>query len=848
MGTIASRTGRSRLITGAIVFGLFGALLASCTNPSIKVSYSKKPARDTTTVTVTVTGHTVTQTTVRIDAADAPPVATSTAASFSFDLDTTGLSEGAHQLFVTSGSLSGQYPFKVANTPPHLPPGFQQSTVFRGLTQPVAVRFASDGRVFVAEQSGLILVFASITATTPTVFADLRPQVFDTIDTGLLGMALDPAFPSKPYVYVLYTLDAPIGGTPPVWNDSCPTPPDTDADCLVSARLSRLQAAGDVMTGPEHVLVNDWCQQYDTHSVGSIVFGVDGALYASAGDGAGYTTLDYGQAGSPANPCGDPPVAVGGAQTPPTAEGGSLRSQDLLTPADPVTLDGSIIRVNPATGAAMPNNPNAPSADLNARRIVAYGLRQPFRMTTRPGTNDVWLGDVGWNASEEIDRVSNPIASPVKDFGWPCYEGRAKQPSFQALNLDICNTLYGSGSAVAPYFEYVQGASFVPGDGCPTGASAVSGNAFYPASGGNYPSKYNGALFFADWARGCIWAMLKGTNGLPNPKQVEGFVTGPVGASTPVDLEIGPGGDLFYVDVGGGTIRRISYNAANHPPVAAVGANPTTGDLPLTVQFDARGSTDPDGDSLTYSWDLNGDGVFGDSTLANPSYTYGTAGVRTVSVRVTDAFSTPDVATVTIKAGNTPPVPTISTPAPEFTWSVGDTISFSGSANDAEDGPLASSALSWTYEKVICPTVDTCEPQAGETFDGVASGSFVAPEQEYPSHLRLSLTATDSGGLSQTTSVDLYPQTSTLTLASDPAGATLGLGSTNGVAPFSTTVITKGTQTISAADQTIGGEAYAFAGWSDSGAASHDITVTGDTTLTATFTPAPQEGRAHALR
>ena len=194
---------------------------------------------------------------------------------------------------------------------------------------------------------------------------------------------------------------------------------------------------------------------------------------------------------------------------------------------------------------------------------------------------------------------------------------------------------------------------------------------------------------------------------------------------------------------------------------------------------------------------------------------------------------------MTISAGNTAPVPVIDTPLPTFTWKVGDTISFSGSAADAQDGALPPSALSWRYETIHCPTVDTCHVHPGETFNGVADGSFVAQNHDYPSHLRIYLTATDSGGLSQTVFVDVYPQTSTLTLASDPAGATLALGSGTNVAPFTTTVITGGSQSISAPDQTIDGQAYVFTGWSDGGAASHDVTVAGDTTLTATFAPAP---------
>ena len=179
-------------------------------------------------------------------------------------------------------------------------------------------------------------------------------------------MALAPNFPTDPYVYVLYTYDhelgsaaaAPRWGTPGVYSDPCPTPPGATADgCVVSGRLSRLQAAGNAMTGAEQVLVEDWCQQYPSHSVGTVEFGRDGALYASGGDGASFNFVDYGQDGAPVNPCGDPPGGVGATLTPPTAEGGALRSQDLRTSGDPVGLDGTVIRVDPATGAALPDNP-----------------------------------------------------------------------------------------------------------------------------------------------------------------------------------------------------------------------------------------------------------------------------------------------------------------------------------------------------------------------------------------------------------------------------------------------------------------------------------------------------------
>ena len=185
-----------------------------------------------------------------------------------------------------------------------LPAGFQESVVFSGLTNPTAVRFSADGRIFVAEKRGVIKVFDSLADPTPTTFADLNANVYNFWDRGLLGMALAPNFPTNPYVYVLYTYDhelgssapAPRWGTPGVDSDPCPTPPGATADgCMVSARLSRLQANGNTMTGTEQVLVEDWCQQYPSHSIGTVEFGRDGALYASGGDGASFNFADWGK-------------------------------------------------------------------------------------------------------------------------------------------------------------------------------------------------------------------------------------------------------------------------------------------------------------------------------------------------------------------------------------------------------------------------------------------------------------------------------------------------------------------------------------------------------------------------
>ncbi len=167
---------------------------------------------------------------------------------------------------------------------------------------------------------------------------------------------------------------------------------------------------------------------------------------------------------------------------------GPLRSQSVrgTTPV----LNGSIIRVDPDTGDALPDNPNGASADPAISRILAYGLRNPFRFTTRPGTNELWIGDVGWSTWEEINVAST--TGPVRNFGWPCYEGSAAQAGYQSAGLSLCTSLYSAGTATSPFFAYQHSAHVATSDGCPTGSSAITGLAFYPTSGGAFPCLLQG--------------------------------------------------------------------------------------------------------------------------------------------------------------------------------------------------------------------------------------------------------------------------------------------------------------------------------------------------------------------
>src|SRR5262249_39832501 len=143
-------------------------------------------------------------------------------------------------------------------------------------------------------------------------------------------------------------------------------------------------------------------------------------------------------------------------------------------------------------------------------------------------------------------------------------------------------------------------------------------------------------------------------------------------------------GDLYYVSITAGKVRRIRYvGSPNQPPVAAISGTPTSGPSPLTVNFSSAGSSDPDGDPLTYSWD------FGDqsgSFAANPTHVYGLQGNYTATLTVMDGHggTNSKQLSIAVGAGNTPPIAIIQAPADGSFYVEGLPVSVSGSGTDAE--------------------------------------------------------------------------------------------------------------------------------------------------------------------
>jgi glucose/arabinose dehydrogenase len=541
---------------------------------------------------------------------------------------------------------------------------------------PVGLAFAPDGRIFIWQKNGVVRIVKN-GALLATPFLDIQTQVNQCNDRGLLGFALDPNFATNGFVYLLHTLEE-SGNT-----TSCAAKTSRLIRVTANPPTADVAQAGSLVT-----ILSGISSDGDSHSVGTLRFAPDGKLFVSHGDGASYTTTD--------------PLA--------------LRSQDLNS------YNGKILRINP-DGSAPGDNPFDDGTNSIRSKVWAYGLRNPFRFTLHPATGEPYIGDVGWNTWEEINRGRGA------NFGWPCFEGNGPQPDYQAA-FNQCRQL--SPSAVTPplyTFDHSVGRT-------------VIGGAFY--TGFQYPFQYRGNLFFADYTAQWLVRLVFDDN--LNLASVEPFATGFAG---PVHIELGPDGMLYYVAILTGEVGRIRFVGAERPPVAKASASPSAGYSPLTVAFSSAGSVDPDGGPLTYLWDF-GDGTT--STLANPQRTFAASGVVSfpVTLTVTDSAGSSATDSIVVTLGSLPPTATITSPIDGTVVVPGQTVTYQGLATDPDEGALPPSSLSWTVLLHHNEHVHLLQSGSGSggSFDVVnhGVGTFA---------FEIILTATDSTGLTDTKRVFL---------------------------------------------------------------------------------------------
>ncbi|MGB3541849.1 PQQ-dependent sugar dehydrogenase, partial [Rubrivirga sp.] len=422
---------------------------------------------------------------------------------------------------------------------PGLPAGFYlEDAVDASFNQPVTVAFAPGGRMFVVEKRGMVwAVQNGVFQTEP--FLDLRDEVLNHHDRGLLGIAVDPDFETNRRVYVSYTVD----------HDETADRNRLDAFARVTSYAGT--PSNPNLADPEtrRVLIGETFATgipscYRSHTIGTLQFGADGTLLIGAGDGASYNGVDVG---------GSYQECFGDGRLDDSEDIGSFRSQRVES------LAGKVLRIDPVTGQGLPSNPFwTGNGNDNASKVWALGLRNPFRITidTESGLEDasagqpgrLYIGDVGWSGYEEIN-----VAEGGENFGWPCEEGPIEQPNYvnrQPATNACSDPRAGEITYGAYYWHHSNGSRSRPAGQT---ARAIVGGAVY--DGTKYPSFYRGALFYGDYAKG--WTAVSRLDADGRPEQERAFSSdmGPVVAYVYDDASE----YLHLVNVFSGRVQRLRH-------------------------------------------------------------------------------------------------------------------------------------------------------------------------------------------------------------------------------------------------------------------------------------------------
>ena len=295
-----------------------------------------------------------------------------------------------------------------------------------GFTSPVEITHpANDSRLFVVQQGGLIRILNSNQTINATPFLNLSTLISTGGERGLLGLAFHPNYATNGFFFVNYT------------NTSGST---VIAKYSVSTNPNIANTTGTILM--------TILQPFSNHNGGTLKFGPDGFLYIGMGDG--------GSGGDPGNR----------AQNINDNLGKMLRIDVNSTVAPFYTSPSS----NPYVGIA------------GNDEIWAIGMRNPWKFSFNRLNGDLWIGDVGQNAVEEINKVASPLPNTGLNFGWRCYEGSV------AYNTSGCVPV---GNLTMPVAEYQHS----------TGGCSITGGYFY--TGSMYPNFQN-KYFFADYCQNRI--------------------------------------------------------------------------------------------------------------------------------------------------------------------------------------------------------------------------------------------------------------------------------------------------------------------------------------------------------
>ena len=678
------------------------------------------------------------------------------------------------------------------------PPGFVDEVYATGFAGAIGLVFDDLGRSYVWEKNGRIFVVEN-GIKSPAPLLDISDEVGGWRDFGLLSVALDPNFFTNGHIYLLYTVDTHhllnfedanndgIDDNPAtVYNPATNQYFDATIGRITRYTVTNPTAAADVMTVDEatrfvllgRTAADGFPSTHQSHHVGTLLFGTDGTLLATNGDGASYSSTDVGSATETyyAN-------AIAYGVITPAHNIGAYRCQIASS------LSGKMVRIDPATGNGIPSNPlyQAGSPRSAESRLWARGLRNPCRMAMRPNTGShnpadadpgvFYVGDVGWGGREDM----TVIDGPNQNAGWPAFEGMTLQNggyqnpaylpgsgSIPAHKLPALDWRGGTARAYSVSTGIVNaGSAQFPGPNF-TGNCSMGG-VWY--TGTDFPAEYQNTYFHLDY--GAQWIMNFPFDANDDPIESKAFIPN-AGSVTAVATSPTEGG-LFYVN-NGSTVHRVRYSPGNLPPVAKADAAPLFGPSALSVQFQGNLSFDPEGLPLTYAWDF-GDGSPIDNT-ANPSHVY-TASVPgqpeqfDVTLTVTDANLEISTAHLVVSVNNTPPViqSTSLDGISSYSMTSNTILNESAVVTDAEHAVPAEITYAW-QSFLFHDNHNHPEPVDNNETSTAVLSPVGCDDVLY--FYRIKLNVTDAAGLSDSVTYDFYPDCGGPIARNDTAGYLFG--------------------------------------------------------------------------
>ncbi len=454
------------------------------------------------------------------------------------------------------------------------------------------------------------------------------------------------------------------------------------------------------------------------------------------------------------------------------------------------SLLGKMIRID-EDGHIPHDNPFFDTTQGNNRAIWALGLRNSYSTDIHPETGQLLACDVGAEDFEEVNDITKGGY-----FGWPELEGNRTN---QVLPNNYRDPLYTYGH----------------GEGC-----AVIGATFYAPLNKTFPEKYHDKFFFGDYCKGYIKVL--------NPESGEIEETFATQIDRPISLLVSDNGDMYYIErsgIGGGSMQdntsssngslwKISYTGSGVPFIAQ-----QPEDVFLPVGEDAEFEIKVFGDKpITYQWLLNGNGIVGET---NPTFTFENVQLSNnnnlVSCVVNNIFDTIESESALLEVtDNTRPTVNIEFPIDGSSYQAGDTIFFSGTSFDNEDGEINDSNKIW---RIDFQHDDHAHP-ALVNYAGFGSGQYIIPrigEVDNNVWYKIYLSAKDVGGLSSNEFVEIFPSKSVFKVDTEPAGLNINVDGQSKIAPIEVLSVDGIERTLAAPlYQVRGTTIYKFDNWQSS--------------------------------